>query len=205
MSRLYFRTWCISLLYMQLMLLPSIVFLSYVMNDEGTDPYPPDSKHGSNCFHCDGFFTSTENESWQKVHGVDSDDAAIVIANALIGLDCAHKHLNIPALHFNDTVTEVGYKALAYALAVNTSLLTITMMQDECSGACASDDEWDDWENVPYKDSSNGLFEKALQHNPSTNLQNMELCYNAFGKRTLLRLTSLLSENKDNTKKQRRS
>ena len=40
---------------------------NYVMNDEGRDPYPPDCKHGGNCFYCDPFFTSTSDFSWQRV------------------------------------------------------------------------------------------------------------------------------------------
>ena len=72
----------------------------------------------TNCFHCDPFFTQTSDCSWQQVHRVDSDDAAIVIASALIQPNCAHKHLNIAAMHFNATIGEVGYKALAYAIAI---------------------------------------------------------------------------------------
>lgn len=62
--------------------------ISYVMNGEGTDPYPSDASN-PNCFHCDGFFTGTEDDSWQKVHGVKANDAAIVIANALAHRLCA--------------------------------------------------------------------------------------------------------------------
>ena len=186
---------------------------NYVMNEEGRDPYPPDCKHGGNCFYCDPFFTSTSDFSWQRVHRVDSDDAAIVIAHALIQPNCVHKHLNIAALHFNATIGELGYKALAYAMAVNTSLRSITMLQDECySGRCVSDDQYDcsitryhySWERTPYKDSSNGLFEKALLHNQTSNLQKLRLCYVAFGERTLLRLDSFMKDEKKVAAKRKR-
>ena len=174
----------------------------YVVNEEGTDPYPPDAKY-ADCFHCDSYFTQGSEWSWQGLHKVDSDDAAIVIANALIQPNCAHKHLNIAAMHFNDTVSEVGYKALAYAISINTSLKSITMIQDECySGGCVSEDQYDcpitryhySPESTPWKDSSNGLFRKALQHNRSTNLENLRLCYVAFGRYTCMNLDSFLKD-----------
>lgn len=114
----------------------------------------------------------------------------------LLLIDCAHKHLNIAELHFNDAVTKKGYKALAYAIAVNTSLLSIIMIQDECySGCCVPKGQWDyyDWDEHQGKDSSNGLFEKALRHNQSSQLQQLRLCYNAFGQKTISRLESLLA------------
>ena len=156
-----------------------ILLISYVVNQEGTNPHRP----GSGCFHCDSFFTSTEDESWQKNLGLESDDAAIVISNALIDPNCSHKHLNIPALHFNDDFTERGYKAFAYALSINTSLESFTMLIQEC---CYGGD-YDD-----YADRSNGLLAKALRHNRATSLQDMALCYVAFGCETCEEIKSIL-------------
>ena len=106
-------------------------------------------------------------------------------------------------MHFNATIGEVGYKALAYAIAINTSLRSITMLQGECySGRCVSDEQYDcpitryhcSWERTPFKDSSNGLFLKALQHNQSTSLEKMELCYVAFGEMTKSHLDNFMKE-----------
>ena len=79
-------------------------------------------------------------------------------------------------------------------------------------GKDISDDQYDclytryhySWERTPYKDSSNGLFEKALLHNQSSNLQKLRLCYVAFGERTLLRLDSFMKDEKKVAAKRKR-
>jgi hypothetical protein len=161
---------------------------SYVINDEGIDPW----KDGvGKCFYCDPFFREWGGGgySWQKNLGVNTDDAVIVIANALIDPNCSHKHLNIAGLHFNETYSEKAYKALAYALSINTSLLTLTMADYERWGEyCCEYDEY----MSPYADKSNGLFVKALKHNHSHNIFRMSYCCNAFGKGTEREIIALL-------------
>ena len=188
---------------------------NYVMNEEGQNPYPPEAASiRPNCFYCDPFFASN-GWGWHKLHRVDSDDAAIVIAHALIQPNCVHKHLNIVELHRGKTMGSVGYKALAFAMAVNTSLRSITTQDGDCnSRACVSEDQhmtepgFDpsyhyDSRKTPNKDSSNGLFEKAFLHNQSSNLQKLRLCSVAFGTCTRWRLDSLMEVEKKAVKRKR--
>jgi len=187
---------------------------NYVINEEGQNPYPPESNR-PDCFYCDPFFTS-RGWGWQKLHRVDSDDAAIVIAHALIQPNCVHKHLNIAELHCSKAIGSVGYKALAFAISINTSLRSITTQEGDCNSRdCVSEDQhmtepgFDpsyhyDSRKTPNKDSSNGLFEKAFLHNQSSNLQKLRLCSVAFGERTLLRLDSFMKDEKKVAAKRKR-
>ncbi len=87
------------------------------------------------CYYCDPFFREwgEVGYGWQKMNKLSTDDAMVVIANALIDPNCSHKHLSIAALHFNETYSDRAYKALAYALSlsINTSLQTVTMADSE--------------------------------------------------------------------------
>ena len=161
---------------------------SYVVNNEGIDPW----KDGvGKTFYLDPFFRELGEMgySWQKNLGVSTDDALIVIANALIDPSCAHKHLNIAGLHFNETYSERAYKALAYALCINTSLQTLTMADYErWDEYCCNYDDY----MSPLADKSNGLFVKALSHNPGHKIVRMNSCCNAFGKGTEREIKALL-------------
>jgi len=120
---------------------------------------------------------------------VSTDDAMTVIANALIDPNCSHKHLNIAGLHFNETYSERAYKALAYALSINTSLRTVTMADYERWGEyCCAYDEY----MSPYEDESNGLFVKALKLNHSHNIYRMNYCCKAFGRGVEREIKALL-------------
>ncbi|KAK1739839.1 hypothetical protein QTG54_009598 [Skeletonema marinoi] len=161
---------------------------NYVINDEGIDPW----KDGiGNCYYCDPFFREwgEGGYSWQKSNRVGTDDAMIVISNALIDPNCSHKHLNIAGLHFNETYSEKAYKALAYALSINTSLRTVTMADYERWGEyCCAYDEY----MSPYEDESNGLFVKALKLNHSHNIYRMNYCCKAFGRGVEREIKALL-------------
>lgn len=110
---------------------------------------------------------------------METDDAVIVIANALIDPNCSKKHLNIAGLHFNEIYSEKAYKAMAYALSINTSLLTLTMADSERWGEyCCGYDEY----MSPFEDYEYGLFVKALKHNDAHKIFRIGYCCNAFGK-----------------------
>jgi hypothetical protein len=127
------------------------------------------------------FFQTTEIESWYENNNVDSDDAAAVIANALISPDCKYEHLDIAALHFNDNgFGEKGLKAMAYAISINTSLKSIVFAHEP--GECCCDRYVDGYD--VFNDASNGLLLKALKHNKSTSLERLVLCPVAFGEET---------------------
>ena len=162
------------------------------MNNEGIDTW----KDGvGECYYCDPFFRELGElgYSWQKNLGVSTDDAAIVIASALIDPECSHKYLNIDALHFNEEWSERAYKALAYALSINTSLLTFTMSGwERYYDNCCYYDEYDYDAMSPSADESNGLFVKALKHNRSHNIFRMNYCCNAFGEETEREIKALL-------------
>ena len=122
---------------------------------------------------------------------VNTDDAMIVIANALIDPNCSHKHLSIAALHFNETYSETAYKALAYALSINTSLQTVTMTaMDYCGEICCNfNDYYDDEDDY---DTSNGLLVKALRSNQSHNIYRIDHCYSALGEEVEREIKALL-------------
>jgi len=150
----------------------------YIVQKEGTNPWG-----AGRYFRKDSFFSASSEWSWQKNLDLETDDAAVVISHALIHPNCAHKHLEISDLHFNDDYSKYAYKAFAYALAINTSLESITMQFDECcDGPCIHPDE----------DRSSGLFLKALRHNRSSSLYRMQLCDAAFGCDTYERLKAAL-------------
>ena len=66
-------------------------------------------------------FASGNHWSWQRLHKkVNADEAAIVVANALIQEGCQTHHLELDGIHYNDPgLGNRGYKALAFALAIN--------------------------------------------------------------------------------------
>lgn len=176
---------------------------SYVVNEEGRDPWPD----GSNCYYCEPYFRDCGEigYSWQKNLGVSTDDAAVVIAYALIDPNCSHKHLNIDGLHFNEKWSERAYKAFAYALSINTSLRTLSMSGWERYGEGCCNDGWDDvffnrnmekddvWSGLdPFQDQTNGMFIKALKHNRSHNIFRMNFCSCAFGHKTESMIKALL-------------
>ncbi len=167
-------------------------FCSYIVNDEGIDPW----KDGiGECYYCDPFFREwgEQGYSWQKMNNVSTDDAMIVIANALIDPNCSHKHLSIATLHFNETYSEKAYKALAYALSINTSLQTVTMADSEQFPGkicCNFTDYY--FECGDDEDESNGLFVKALTSNQSHNIYRIDHCCNAFGKDVEREIKALL-------------
>ena len=168
---------------------------SYVVNDEGINP----RKDGSNCYYSDPFFREWGGggESWQKMNKVSTDEAMIVIANALIDPNCSHKHLSIGALHFNEIYSEKAYEALAYALSINTTLRTVTMdgwgdgCDQNCYDYCHCGDE-DCYEFCPLADASNGLILKALRLNPSHKIYRFDHCYFAFGEKVEKEIKALL-------------
>ena len=113
--------------------------------------------------------------SWQDAHEeVDPDDIAVVIAYALIHPDCRCEALNTGAIHQDCTPLSAfgkrGYKALAYALGLNTTLETFDMGHLHCEGAnpflCYSM-----YNEKCDKDPSNGLFAKALLFNENSALE----------------------------------
>jgi hypothetical protein len=111
----------------------------------------------------------------------------------LIDPNCSHKHLNIDGLHFNEKWSERAYKAFAYALSINTSLLTLSMSGWERWGEGCCDDGYDEWDGFdPLQDQSNGMFIKALKHNRFHNIFRMQYCSCAFGEKTESIIKALL-------------
>lgn len=173
------------------------LFYSYVVSNEGFDPW----KDGiGNCYYLDPFFREwgEGRYSWQKNNKVSTDEAMVVIANALIDPNCSHKHLGIAALHFNETYSQKAYKALAYALSINTSLRTVTMADSERWGEICCNvhdyyyEYYDDYDFCPCYDASNGLFVKALTSNQSHNIYRIDHCCNAFGEEVEREIKALL-------------
>lgn len=174
---------------------------SYVVNEEGID-----SQKKAGCYYSDPYFRDCGGigYSWQKNLGVSTDDAAVVIAHALIDPNCSHKHLNIDGLHFNEKWSERAYKAFAYALSINTSLRTLSMSGWERWGEGCCNDGWDEvffnrnmkndvWSGFdPFQDQTNGMFIKALKHNRSHNIFRMNYCSCAFGVKTESMIKALL-------------
>ena len=122
--------------------------------------------------------------SWQDAHEeVDPDDIAVVIAYALIHPDCRCEALNTGAIHQDCTPLSAfgkrGYKALAYALGLNTTLETFDMGHLHCESAnpflCYSM-----YNEKCDKDPSNGLFAKALLFNENSALE-LSLGLELFG------------------------
>ena len=123
--------------------------------------------------------------SWQDAHEeVDPDDVAVVIAYALIHPDCRCEALNTGAIHQDCTPLPAfgkrGYKALAYALGLNTTLMIFDMEHLHCESAnpfrcyCMDCDKRD-------KDPSNGLFAKAIKFNENSALESLHLPEELFG------------------------
>ena len=177
------------------------LYCSYVVNDEGRDPW----KDGvGNCYYSDPFFRDwgEGGYSWQKLNKVSTDEAMIVIANALIDPNCSHKHLSIGGLHFNEKYSEKAYKALAYALSINTSLLTVTMSQSELWGESCCD--WNYYFFSPLTDASNGMFLKALRLNPPHKIYRLDHCCNAFGEKVEKEIKALLKPHPVETSSKKR-
>lgn len=128
------------------------------------------------------FFTTTESEGWQTHNGVEADDVAVVIAHALTQPESEYQQLDVSALHFNSPgFGKRGYKAIACALSINTSLQSIKFAESGYECVCGTDTNYED-ETI---DKSNGLFAKALQQNKDSSLQNLQLCQCSFGEQMM--------------------
>jgi hypothetical protein len=128
------------------------------------------------------FFNTTESESWHRLKGVEADDLAVVLSHALAQPGCKYRHLDLAAIHFNDKgFGERGYKAITYALALNTFLKAIEF---------ANHEGWDyyEYEAGGYADLSKGLFRKALEHNKNSSLETLVVCHSVFGYHTTVAL-----------------
>ena len=134
------------------------------------------------------FKRSTNNNTWFLDYQVDKDDVAVVIAYALMQPNCQYEHLDLSAMHHCCLHCSrrgvgfglLGYKALAIALSVNTSLKTI-VFSDDCE-TCnvllvnrCSKRERDEM------DVTQGLFAKALKFNVNSGLKKMVVCPRGFG------------------------
>ena len=138
----------------------------------------------------------------------------IVIANALIDPNCSHKHLSIGGLHFNEDYSEKAYKALAFALSINSSLLTVTMNVG-CGDFCGCNHNYQDcykfcvcdrhcYDFCPLADASNGLILKALRLNPSHKIYRLDHCWYAFGEKVEKEIKALLKPHPVETSSKKR-
>jgi hypothetical protein len=110
------------------------------------------------------FFHTCYQLSWHRLNVVEADDLAVVVSHALAQPGCKYRHLDLAAIHFNDEgFGERGYKAIAYALTLNTFLKAIEF---------AYEDGCRHYEAGVYSDLSKVLFRKALEHNKELILGN---------------------------------
>jgi len=143
------------------------------------------------------FQRSTNNNTWFLDYEVDKDEVAVVIAYALMQPNCRYEYLDVSALHHCCLHCShgagfgcVGYKALAIALSVNTSLKTIVFSDDcaTCKLLLLDDCAMKEREEM---DVTNGLFAKALKYNVNSGLKKMVVCPRGFGANICKELVAL--------------
>ena len=119
------------------------------------------------------FFTTTQIDDWLEEEVFNEDDAAIVIAHALIQPECNYQDLDISS--FIPDIDEEGYKAIAYALSINTSLKSIVFSDGECC--------YDRIKENPdtLNDITEGLFLQAIRYNVNSSIEELVLCPKKFG------------------------
>jgi hypothetical protein len=105
-----------------------------------------------------------------------ADDIAFVVAHVLAQEDCNVNHLDLAGVCYNnDGFGHIGFKAIAMALGVNTSLETLLFVHDDHL------EYIDELACSVHADKSSGLFLKSLQCNTESSLQNMSLPPDALG------------------------
>lgn len=121
------------------------------------------------------------NKGFHNHLKLKADDVAVAIANALIQPKSKCRSLGVSSLHSD--FGSLAYRALGYALSVNTSFeeINFTGRHRHRSGCCSN-------ENDEHRDLSGGLFARALTHNRQSALKTLVLCPSAFGSETRQKL-----------------